>query len=283
DYLHLISELNLDLKNILDQMFGYADPEDGRWVVRTLAEIADEVKPSHEMNWIRWDQPNTYDEWRTAMTEALGYRYDNWYNNVWNEKKSLLGLTAECVDNGDGTWTLTATPWGRIDSDYCIWYKITDDVTKGEQFEAGNTITVPAGGRYYASVTGPNNAYCGSAAGRIFASKSLTVYSNVISSPDDHPMKAGIVGSNAYYRRLDLQNGLTEAAEVSAPAKKPAKTEEPAAAEEKSAETAPARTSRAASLSNAEWIFMTVGIVAVCAVMSIFTLARKKGGSRDAA
>ena len=280
DYLHMIAELNLDLKDILDQMFGFAEPEDGRRVIRSLDEIADEVKPSHEMNWIRWDQPNTFDEWRAAMTEALHYRYDNWYNNVWSEKKSLIGLTAECADNGDGTWTLTATPYGRIDSDYCLWYEITDDVTKGTQFDSGNTVTVPAGGVYYASVTGPNNAYCQGAGGKIFASKSLTVYSNVITSPDDGPMATGITGSNAYYRRLDLKNGLAEATEVEVPVSaEPVKAEKTA----EGSETPSSPTVRAAALTNAEWIVLTVGIVAVCGTMSAVTLSKKKGGRADAA
>ncbi len=280
DYLRMVSEMNLELQGILDQMFGKAQAEDGGRVIWDLTDTAAEVRPSHEMNWIRWDQPNTYSDWYGGMRDALEYRYDHWFNTLWNPNKYLLGLTAECKDNGDGTWTLSAHPYGKLESDYAVWYEIKDDYKKGVQFETGDSIVVPAGGKYYCTITGPNNAYCGSASGKIFQSRNLTVTSNVISSPDDVPMDAVITGSKQYYRRYELKNGLIDpSVPVPAEAEKTgSKTSEPSEAADSAAADTTARTKRA--VSDAEWIVLTGSVVLLSGFVAAGTLLRKKTGGR---
>ncbi|MBQ3815396.1 MAG: CotH kinase family protein, partial [Clostridia bacterium] len=109
DYLHLISEMNGQLKEIVDQVMGLAEPE----IVQTFEDCANDVRQSQEMNWLRWGQPDTFDTWLDAYFESLGVRYDTWFNNLWNPSKYLLGLTVDGVDNGDGTWTLTGRRTAR--------------------------------------------------------------------------------------------------------------------------------------------------------------------------
>ena len=282
DYLRMLADMNDELRGILDQMFGKSVPEDGRRVIWKLTDTAEEVKPSHEMNWIRWNQPNTYDDWYAGMKDALEYRYDHWFNTLWNPNKYLLGLTAECKDNGDGTWTLTAQPYGKIDSDYAVWYKIEDDITKGTQFDTGDSIVVPAGGVYYCTITGPNNAYCGSASGKVWKSKSLTVVSNILTSPDDKPLDGTIVGSKQYERLLDLRNGLIDPSTLTSAPNTAAGSGTPQSdAAAPNRETEAPKTGRA--VSDAEWILLTSGVVLLCGLVSAGTiLEKKKGGSRHA-
>ena len=280
DYLRMVAEINDEMRGILDQMFDYKQPEDGRRVIWSLSDMADVVKDSHQMNWIRWSQPNTYDDWYGAMRTALEYRYDHWFNTLWNPNRYLLGLTASCEDNGDGTWTLTADPYGKLESDYAVWYKIEDDITKGVQFDTGDTVVVPAGGTYYCTITGPNNAFSQGASGKIFASKNLTVASNLISSPDSKPLEGTIVGSKQYERMLDQKSGLIDPAAAS----QASWTVKPAAEEPAAEDTEPADTSASVgrSVSDAEWILITAGIVLICAVMTAVTVT-KKGGRPDEA
>ena len=276
DYLRMIADMNSELQGILDQMLGKSAPEDGMRVIWNLDETAANVRDSQNMNWVRWEQPDTFDVRYGYMRDAIEYRYDHWFNTVWNPNKYLLGLTVDCVDNGDGTWTLTAHPYGKLDSDYPLWYRITDDMTKGEQFETGDSVTVPAGGKYYAAITGPNNARYEQASGKIFAAKSLTVVSNVVTSPDDKPMDAVITGSKSYVRTLALQNGLIDPNAPSA-ANAPAEDKPEVEADPVSADEEPATVSR--PVSDAEWITVTAAVVLLCAVMTTVTLTKK--GGRD--
>lgn len=270
DYLHLISEMNGQLKEIVDQVMGLAEPE----IVQTFEDCANDVRQSQEMNWLRWGQPDTFDTWLDAYFESLGVRYDTWFNNLWNPSKYLLGLTVDGVDNGDGTWTLTGTSYGKIDSDYLLWFEITDDWTAGEQIGTGESITVPAGGRYYARVTGPNNAYYQYANGKIFKNKSLTVTSNVVTEVPVTLTNPRIEGGKLWQRMLAAKNAEPEViAEIPAP-----EHSGPAAEKaEETAETAP-RLSRSASMSDAEWIVMTAGIVLVAGVMAALGGTKRKGG-----
>ena len=270
DYLHLISEMNGQLKEIVDQVMGLAEPE----IVQTFEDCANDVRQSQEMNWLRWGQPDTFDTWLDAYFESLGVRYDTWFNNLWNPSKYLLGLTVDGVDNGDGTWTLTGTSYGKIDSDYLLWFEITDDWTAGEQIGTGESITVPAGGKYYARVTGPNNAYYQYANGKIFKNKSLTVTSNVVTEVPVTLTNPRIEGGKLWQRMLAAKNAEPEViAEIPAP-----EHSGPAAEKgEETAETAP-RLSRSASMSDAEWIVMTAGIVLVAGVMAALGGTKRKGG-----
>ena len=248
--------MNEEMRTVLDQMMGHTEVGDGERVVWSFDELAQTIAPSHEMNWLRWDQPYTYADWRDTMREALEHRYDNWYNNLWNEKKYLLGLTAEAEDNGDGTWTLTAETYGRIDSDYVVWYRIGDDITKG-----------------------PNNAFYSGAEGKTFKSRNITVISNIITSPDDRAESGIIPAGKKYLRTLALQNGglviPTSDTETG--------TEETADVLAE-AESAPVqRVSRTAALSDAEWIMMAAGIVLLSAVMIVLAASKNKGGRANAA
>ena len=271
DYLHLISEMNEQLKGIIDQVMGYAEPE----IVETFEHCAETVQPSHEMNWLRWGQPDDYASWRDFYFESLEYRYNTWFNTLWNPQKKLLGLTVDSADNGDGTWTLTGTVYGRMDSDYILWYKIGDDITEGEQFETGDSVTVPAGGKYYAKVSGPNNAYYQYANGKIFKNKTLTVVSNVV-TPENvgQPLPSGVIeGGKLWQRTIALKNDEPLPEDTPAPSKaeKPEKTEV-------TADETPVKTvSRAGALSDAEWIVMTAGIVLVAVVMAVLSGTRRKG------
>ena len=181
DYLYKVYETNNRMREILSQMLGYSASDGLIWKIDDMART---IKPSQEMNWIRWKQPGSYSDWYDDMYEALGHRYDHWFDDLWNPDKYLLGLTSECADNGDGTWTLKTRANGKIESDYAVWYVIEDDITKGRSFGTGYEITVPSGGRYYSLLMGPGNAYFRDAYGEVFSSKYMTVVSNVITVPD---------------------------------------------------------------------------------------------------
>ena len=286
DYLHLIAEMNEEMKTILDQMMGHGEFDDDERVIWSFDELSESIAPSQNMNWLRWEQPNTYNDWQSAMKEALEHRYDNWYNNLWNENKYLLGVTAEAEDNGDGTWTLTAETYGKLESDYVVWYKIGDDPTSGEVIGTDSPLVVPADGKYYGLVTGRNNAYYERADGRVFKSKNITMISNVVTSPDDCAANGIITPGKKYLKMLEQRNGdfLTPL-----PPRQFIMMEEeplePEAEEETTAETEPVPTehiSRTASLSDAEWIVMASGIVLLSAVMIVMTITKKKGGRVNA-
>ena len=267
DYLHLITEMNEQLREIVDQVMGKEDAE----IVQTFDDCADTVKASHDMNWLRWGQPNDYDTWREAFRASLEYRYDTWFGTLWNPQKYLLGLTVDGVDNGDGMWTLTGTTYGKVDSDYLLWYEITDDWTEGKQIGTGESITVPAGGKYYARVTGPNNAYYQYANGKIFKNKSLTVSSNVVTELPVTLASGRIEGGKTWQRMLAAKNAPVDViAEIPAP--KPVE-----AVTEPETETAAPRASRSASMSDAEWIVMTAGIVLVAGTMAVLGGIKRKG------
>ena len=281
EYLHMIAGMNEELRTILDQMLGHASPADGRRVIWDLDETGDTLRDSQNMNWIRWEQPDTYDIRYQYMRDALEYRYDHWFNTLWNPNKYLLGLTVDCADNGDGTWTLTATSYGKLESDYPVWYRITDDMTKGEQFDTGESVTVPAGGKYYAAITGRNNAFCDWASGKTFASKNITIYSNVVSSPEVTLLDPVITGSAKYQRMLDVENGLVDltvtAPEMNAGENTPAKADSTNGVQEEEKAESSGR-----PVSDAEWVTITAAVVLLCAVMSVVTLAKKKGGENHA-
>ena len=266
DYMHLISEMNEQLREIVDQVMGNTEAE----IVQTFDDCAETVKPSHEMNWLRWNQPDDFDTWRDAYRESLGVRYDTWFNTLWNPSKYLLGLTVDGVDNGDGTWTLTGTAYGKIDSDYLLWYQIGDDWTTGEQIGTGESITVPAGGKYYARVTGPNNAYYQYANGKIFKNKSLTMTSNVVTEVPVTLASGRIEGGRLWERILAQKNGVPEEIVVAVTPEPETKTPVE--------EIAAPRVSRSASMSDAEWIVMTAGIVLAAAAMAVLGGMKRKGG-----
>ena len=282
DYLRMIAGMNEELRGILDQMLGHASPEDGRRVIFDLDETGNTLRDSQNMNWIRWEQPDTYDIRYGYMRDALEHRYDHWFNTLWNPNKYLLGLTIDCKDNGDGTWTLTADPYGKLESDYPVWYRITDDITQGEQFDTGESVTVPAGGTYYATITGRNNARWEWASGKTFSSKNLTVVSNVVSSPDVTLLSPVITGSSKYERMLDMENGLVDLtavpADVNAGNQPTAKADDAEIPAEETEEAAAGR-----PISDAEWLTMTGAVVLLCGVMSVVTLTKKKGGENHAA
>jgi len=280
DYLRMIAGMNEELKGILDQMLGHSSPEDGRRVIWELDETASTLRDSQNMNWVRWDQPDTYDIRYDYMREALEYRYDHWFNTLWNPNKYLLGLTVDCKDNGDGTWTLTANSYGRLESDYAVWYEIKDDMTKGVQFDTGDSVTVPAGGMYYAVITGRNNAFCDWASGKIFSGKNLTVASNVITSPDDKPLDPVITGSARYERTVDLNNGLVDL--TAAPAEQES-GKAPANRDENRVNAAEEQAESGRPVSDAEWVTVTLAVVLLCGVMTAFTLIKRKGGGSHAA
>ena len=295
DFVHMMAEMNAEMQGVIDQMFGRKEAT----VIWNIDELSEIIRPSHEMNWLRWDQPSTYEDWRQWMRDALEIRYNNWFGTLWNSKRQFLGLTAEAADNGDGTWTLTAEFHGKTDSDYPLWYKVGDDPTSGELIGNGFSIVVPAGGKYYAAATGPNNAYSSNATGKVFKSKSITMISNILSSPGDHAQSGVIEPGSQYDRLLQQVFGTGTAGQVAG--QTAGQTAGQAAAGQKPDETAPAgpsenepaqadgRTEKenasksvpsGGRISDTAWILVTVCVVALSTVMIVNTLFKKPKGGR---
>lgn len=177
-FMSRITEKNARLREIIDRLLGKAEGSD----IAPFDESTKALAASQDMNWIRWGQPGTFGEWAAAYKAGLEARYETWFEKLWNPDKYLLGLTAEGKDNGDGSWTLTGEVRGKMESDYLIWCEIQDDDTKGVVVDKGESVTVPAGGRYYARVLGRNNAYWQYAHGKIFGADTIVMASDIIDS-----------------------------------------------------------------------------------------------------
>lgn len=183
EMLHLMTEQNKDMRDILDVLCSYKEGDS----VTPLREIAAQIQPSQHLNWFRWPYLMTYEYFVDGLMQGLDQRYAGWYNRIWADGAHLYGLTAEVTAVDNGMMTLTATVYGKVDSGV-TWYRVAaNDPTRSEEIGSGNSITVDVNGRYFASVTGPNNAYYDQAAGAIFSNPSLRVISNPI---DGHLLPA---------------------------------------------------------------------------------------------
>lgn len=176
EFLQLLTETNQDMREILDVLLSYKEGDS----VTPLRVIADEIRTSQQLNWFRWPYQKTYDYFVDGILQGLDLRYNGWYNRIWAEEAHLYGLEAEVTGVEDGVMTLTATVHGRADTGI-TWYRVdADDPTKAEEIGTGDRITVDVSGRYFASVSGPNNAYYALAKGTVFSNPTLCVISNPI-------------------------------------------------------------------------------------------------------
>ena len=146
-------------------------------VIPVIADKVERIKQSEEMSMRRWGA-NGYNETAAAYIDAVKYRYDNWFNNLWSND-NLLYLSIDHVVNDDGTITLTADVGGKSEY-YVLWYKVKgSDLTKGSLYaNRSNTITVPSDGSlYYCVTSGGNIGYQQDAYGEIFSNPTIKMYS----------------------------------------------------------------------------------------------------------
>lgn len=176
EFLHLLTEKNNEMREVLDVLLSHKEGD----VIVPIRDTMAEILPSQQLNWFRWPYQETFEHHAEKMLEGLDLRYNSWYNRIWADNAHLYGLTADAAAAEDGLMTLTATVYGKADSGI-TWYRIDpEDPTKAEAIGDGESITVDANGRYFASVEGPNNAYYELAEGAIFSRPTLRVISNPV-------------------------------------------------------------------------------------------------------
>ncbi len=254
DYLYMVSQMNEDMKRIIGQLLGY---EEGNEIF-TYEQMANDIASSQEMNWIRWGQSDTYETRVTSMFYGLRTRYSRWFDTIWNEKKYLLGLTADAITNDDSSITLTATAYGKSEAVY-TWYKVDDGYTTGTEIGTGESITVDEDGLYYCTVTGPNNAYYERAVGKVFRKETITIISNII---DTSSLPVQIIDAV-------IGSAQSDGESVKKSAKKDSVT----------TDITPAETITNINTSNysyTDWVLMTVVIVALATTVAVVSGKGKK-------
>jgi len=188
DFMDIMVKENERMKNILDQMLGKTKAVD----IFDYDEYADGVEATQNMNWIRWQQPESYRHWADLMKNGLEYRYDHWYDNLWNPAKYLVSVDAKLEKTADGKTVLKADILGKY---YDVqWYKVSaDDMTYGQIITKAmdEEFAVTEDGMYFCAVTGPNNAYWEGARGSIFKSRELIMFSPVIDTTGKTLPRAG--------------------------------------------------------------------------------------------
>ncbi len=143
-----------------------------------LNDMAESIALSQEMNWLRWNLDRSFTSLASDMETALNYRFDKWYNEFWSPKKYLLSVEVKCKPSGQG-YKLSAKAKGVNNNDF-VWYKISDeDLTQCSIAGYGKNITVSERGKYFCSVSGPNNAYSSLCEGEVFGNKTLTMKSGI--------------------------------------------------------------------------------------------------------
>lgn len=165
DFMTVMCRENEKMRSALDDVILCAD------------DIISDASASQAMSTARWNI-GKYTRNAKAYIAAVRSRYSEWYDKLWGDDY-LMFLDVSAVMNGDGMITMTAKTGGTADGQ-CAWYVISaDDHTKYTLYSnRGNTITVPADGKqYFCSLSGGNNAFFEYAAGEIFSSRSITMYS----------------------------------------------------------------------------------------------------------
>ncbi|NLB16325.1 MAG: hypothetical protein GX827_05890 [Clostridiales bacterium] len=188
DFMDIMIKENERMKGVLDQMLGKTKAVD----IFDYDEYADGVEATQNMNWIRWQQPDSYRVWADRMYNAIGYRYDHWYDNLWNPDKYLVSVDSKLEKKADGKTVLKADIKGKY---YDVqWYKVSeDDMTYGQIIPKAmdEEFIVTEDGMYFCAVTGPNNAYWDGARGSIFKSRELIMFSPVIDTTGKTLPRAG--------------------------------------------------------------------------------------------
>lgn len=175
-FMQTVSKVNDRMKTVVSVLRG----KEGDADIFTLSELIETIGASQDMNWIRWRQPGTFESGAEAMTEAIDYRFDHWFNELWNDKKYLISVSASRSSSG-GKTVITADVLGKNDGVY-TWYRVSDDLQTLTVIEGvtGAEFTPDSDGLYCFSVSGPNNARWEAAAGRIFRSAKIEMFSNIV-------------------------------------------------------------------------------------------------------
>lgn len=283
DYVHLVWQMNERMKGIINVLLGKSTGNE----IFTFDDMSEFIRTSQEMNWVRWKQPDTYAKRLKSMKSSLDTRYTNWFGNIWNDSKYLMGITADSVKNDDGTVTLTATVYGKSSGDV-TWYTINPGYETGTEVAAGTTVTVEGGYRYYAEVSGPNNAYSSNATGKVFKNKTIKMISNIIGGGIE-----GFSAETAGIGAWDIQNTEKQTVYVADKNNVSESADEIPAAEagiqsekdkgkadkaEKAEKTEKTEKAEQKSISDADWIIMAAGIVVIAVIVSVISL--KDGKSR---
>ncbi len=183
DFMKYLTSMVGGMRTIHDQLLGKT--EGNR--IFNLGEMLDSIAASQEMNWIRWNQEDEFEQKASAMEEGVEKRYDRWYNTIWNPENYLLGATVTtAIESSDGTYTLTVETVGTADG--YQWYRLNDDLVSGTAIEGATsqTYTVTDDGAYYCGITGKNNAQWSGAAGKVFRKKNIEMFTDPVrpSAPD---------------------------------------------------------------------------------------------------
>jgi len=173
-------EMNAELKKVIETLLGDRDTD----MIYTIDSINDNYLASQEMNWQRWRLSDSYTAGSDKLKANIRTRYDTWYGVLWDDPKWLEGVYIEGEDNKDGTYTFSSHVIGTNTGDI-VWYRVGENYTDLIEISRGeSSIDVTGGGLYLCAVNGLNNAYASDAAGSVFSSETITMYSNTLNTDD---------------------------------------------------------------------------------------------------
>lgn len=187
DYMKLLTDMNFRMESVIGQMLGFEAGEE----IFTYDEMAEHIRQTQEMNWLRWSQDQSYDTCAVRMKEALITRFNHWFGSLWDGEKYLLGCTADAVRGDGGGVTLYCNIFGSYES--CRWYRLNEDgfgLTPVEGSAPELVLPPGEGGIYLCAVTGQNNAYYSRAVGSVFRRTAITMYSNPIDAESADTLSA---------------------------------------------------------------------------------------------
>lgn len=212
DFVMLLSKMNEEMKEIHEEMMSDKHGEK----IFSVSELASCIEDSQNMNWVRWQQNRTYKEHKDDYLNALSLRYDNWYGNLWNPDKYLLGMYAFYdEESGKATSRVIGRTTGDVE-----WYRVSDNGQSVEKIGKGTDISIKEAGRYCAAVKGKNNAYYEKALGEVFANPEITMYSNVIEIKKSEGKFVEVESKSAYISKYDEKKKIIKGKSVFEESKK---------------------------------------------------------------
>lgn len=180
DFMSYLTSMNSGMKTVVDTLMGKTESN----YIFSLSDMFSSIEASQNMNWIRWEQSDSFLSKSKEMKSGLSTRYTCWFDELWNEENYLLGATVTSEKTADG-YLLTVQTVGEAES--YQWYRLGGNMTEGVKIEGANdrTYTAQESGIYYCGVSGKNNAYWKYAAGKVFRKADIEMFTDPISTDEE--------------------------------------------------------------------------------------------------